>query len=307
MNIVHIKYAVEIAKYGSINKAAEVLLVAQPNLSRAIKDLETNLNITIFNRTSRGMSLTPQGEEFIGYAKMILAQIDDIESIYKGNTSHKQVFSVSVPRGSYISDAFARFSNALSNDPAEIFYNETDSEHVVKNILEAKYNLGILRHPSDFGNYYKTLLSEKGLQFELITEFHYILCMHKDHPLCSLSEIHQEDLSPYIEIIHGDPFSPSLPLSKTQRTDLTSNMINRRIFIFERSTQFDLLTQNHNTFMWLSPLPQSIMQRYDLVQRNCKDNMRTYRDVLIYKNDYVLSSLDKLFITELCNAKRRCM
>jgi len=306
MNIVHLKYAVEIAKSGSINKAAETLLIAQPNLSRAIKELESNLNITLFNRTSRGMTLTPQGEEFMGYAKMILSQIDDIESLYKVGAPQKQTFSISVPRGSYIADAFARFSNIISNDPAEIFYNETDAEHAIKNILESKYNLGIVRHPTAFGNYYKELLTEKGLHFELITEFRYVLCMHKDHPLNAIAEIHQDDLSPYIEIVHGDPFSPSLPLTKMQRTDLSTN-VNRRIFIFERSTQFDLLNQNHNTFMWLSPLPQSILQRYELVQRTSKDNTRSYRDVLIYKNDYKLSALDKQFITELCNAKRRCM
>ena len=77
------KYAVEVARIGSINKAAEELLIAQPNLSRCIKELEADLGITIFSRTSKGMTLTPDGEEFIGYARKILDQTDDVESIYR--------------------------------------------------------------------------------------------------------------------------------------------------------------------------------------------------------------------------------
>ena len=79
MNILHLKYAVEIAKTGSLNKAAENLYMGQPNLSRAIRELETSLGITIFERTSRGMIVTADGEEFLQYARRILAQIDEME------------------------------------------------------------------------------------------------------------------------------------------------------------------------------------------------------------------------------------
>ena len=75
MNILHVKYAVEVAKAGSLNKAAQTLLIAQPNLSRSIKELESELGLTIFDRSSKGMVLTPEGEEFIGYAQNILQQI----------------------------------------------------------------------------------------------------------------------------------------------------------------------------------------------------------------------------------------
>ena len=82
MNITHLKYAMEIAKTHSLNKAAENLYMAQPNLSRAIKELEENIGISIFNRKSHGMDLTVEGEEFLEYAKKILKQIDEVESLY---------------------------------------------------------------------------------------------------------------------------------------------------------------------------------------------------------------------------------
>ena len=81
--------------------------------------------------------------------------------------------------------------------------------------------------------------------------------------------------------------------------------INRRIFIFERASQFDLLSENPETFMWVSPAPDKILDRYGLVQRHCIDNRKIYKDVLIYREGYRLSDLDKKFITALCNARRK--
>ena len=81
MNLLHLKYAVEVEKTGSINKAAENLYMNQPNLSRAIKELENSIGITIFERSARGMSITAEGEEFLRYAKKIISQVDEIEAI----------------------------------------------------------------------------------------------------------------------------------------------------------------------------------------------------------------------------------
>ena len=121
MNILHMKYAVEVAKVGSLNKAAETLLIAAPNVSRSIKELEADIGISIFERTTKGMELTPEGEEFINYAKGILNQIDEVENFYKKGSAKKQKFSISVPRACYISEAFSQFSKSLSKEAAEIF------------------------------------------------------------------------------------------------------------------------------------------------------------------------------------------
>lgn len=95
-----------------------------------------------------------------------------------------------------------------------------------------------------------------------------------------------------------------MPLSKVIKEELPDN-ISRRIFIFERASQFDLLSINPETFMWVSPTPQKLLDRYNLVQRKCEDNKKVYKDVLIYRNGYKLSRLDRQFITELCDAKRK--
>ncbi len=304
MNILHMKYAVEVAKVGSLNKAAETLLIAQPNISRSIKELEADLGITIFDRSTKGMFLTPEGENFIGYAKNILRQIEQVEDIYKNGAAKKQKFSISVPRACYISEAFAQFSKSLSFDPAEIFYKETNSQRTINNILNHDYKLGIIRYAENYDKYFKTMLEEKGLSYEMVTEFSYSLIMSADCPLAELDEITFDDLTDYIEIAHADPYVPSLPLSKVVKEELPDN-IGRRIFIFERASQFDLLSENPDTFMWVSPAPQKVLDRYNLVQRKCVDNKKVYKDVLIYKNGYKLTKLDKQFITELCESKRK--
>ena len=306
MNILHIKYAVEVAKAGSINKASEVLLIAQPNLSRAIKDLEYDLGITIFDRSAKGVALTPEGEEFIGYANKILSQIDDVEKMYQSGMAVKQKFSISVPRASYISDAFARFSNSIDSHSAEILYNETNSSEAIKNILNADYKLGIIRYAVNFDKYFKEMLDEKGLNYELVSEFHYVLVMNKENPIAQKEEIHYSDLTSLIEIAHADPYVPSLPVSVVKKEELTDDT-DRRIFVFERASQFDLLSQNPETFMWVSPLPDRLLECYGLVQKVCQDNSRVYKDVLIHRKDYRLTELDKRFVTEVCHSRRKYM
>ena len=304
MNILHMKYAVEVAKVGSLNKASETLLVATPNISRSIKELEGDLGINIFERTAKGVTLTPEGEEFISYAKELLNQIDQVENFYKKGISKKQKFSISVPRACYISDAFSEFSKHISDDPAEIFYKETNSQRTIKNILNHDYKLGIIRYAANYDKYFKTMLEEKGLTYEMITEFSYSLIMSKDSALAQKDVITFDDLKGLIEIAHADPYVPSMPLSKVVKEELP-DIIDRRIFIFERASQFELLHKNPETFMWVSPAPCDILERYNLVQKKCIDNKKIYKDILIYKNGYKLSALDRKFITELCESKRK--
>ena len=303
MNILHMKYAVEVARLGSLNKAAETLIIAQPNISRSIKELEADLGITIFNRSAKGMVLTPEGEEFISYAQSILKQIDEVEMLYKQGSTKKQKFSISVPRAGYISAAFAEFSKSIGVDPAEIFYKETNSQSTINTVLNNDYKLGIIRYAENYDGFFKSMLEEKGLAYEMVAEFSYTLIMSRDNPLATKDEIYFDDLSPYMEIAHADPYVPTLPLSKGVKDELPDN-ISRRIFVFERASQYDLLSENPETFMWISPAPQKVLDRYGLVQRNCAENKKRYKDVLIYREGYKLSKLDKQFITELCESRR---
>lgn len=304
MNIIHMRYAVEIADTHSLNKAANNLYVGQPNLSRAIKELENDLGITIFERSHKGMTLTPDGEVFIKYAKKALEQIDDIEKLFKENNEKKVRFSVSVPRASYIADAFAKLTKTFSvNDKAELFYRETNSMRTIKNVLQEDYDLGIVRYAESYDKFYKNTFDEKNLKYEVVAEFRYVLLMSKNSPLATLERITYNDLKDFIEISHADPYVPSLSFAEVKKEELPDNST-RKIFLFERASQFELLAQNPECFMWASPVVKELKDRYGLVQCVCEENKRVYKDVLIHKKDYVLSETDKKFIDMLIQAKR---
>lgn len=304
MNLLHMKYAIAVAEAKSINKAADELLVGAPALSRAIKELENSLGVLLFERSAKGMVLTPDGELFMSYAKKALKQIDDIEAIFKDGSTTKRQFSISVPRASYVATAFAEFTKRLdSRSDTEIFYKETNAYRVINNILKEDYKLGILRYNEHYDGYYKAMMNEKGLSSELIVEFSYVLIMNRDCPLSKLDEITYNDLKSYSEIAYADPYVPSLPLSEVIKDELPEHE-GCRIFVFERCSQFELLSKNPRTYMWVSSIPRDMLDRYGLVERVCVENKRKYKDLLIHRKDYKLSDLDKMFIEELVKAKR---
>lgn len=304
MNILHMKYAVEVAKAGSLSKASETLLIAQPNISRSIKELENDLGITIFERSAKGMFLTHDGEVFMNYAKSIISQIEEVERFYKESAPDKLRFSISVPRASYISEAFAEFSKTLNSSSCEIFYNETNSRRAIENITGNDYDLGIIRYAANHDETFKTMLEEKGLNYELVTQFSYQLIMSRDHRLANKETIFLSDLKDYVEIAHADPYVPSLSLSKVLKEEQTTGG-DKKIYVFERASQFELLSENTDTFMWISPVSDKMLSRYNLIQRPCADNTRLYKDMLIYRNGYTLSALDKEFITILIKTRRQ--
>ena len=170
--------------------------------------------------------------------------------------------------------------------------------------MENECKLGIIRYAENYDKHYKSMLEEKGLVGEMVVEFSYALIMSRDNPLASKETITYDDLSTYIEIAHADPYVPTLSMSKVFREELPDK-IGQRIFVYERASQFDLLSENPKTFMWVSPASQQILDRYNLVQRVCEGNKKVYKDVLIYHKGYRLSKLDKDFITALCDAKRK--
>lgn len=304
MNIIHLKYAIEVARCGSINKAAEVLLMNQPNLSRAIRELEDSLGTKIFIRSAKGMVVTPEGEIFLQYAGKILSQVDEVESLFKKSNAGKKRFSVSVPRATYISHAFARFSRTVAEQSdLEIIYEETDSQHTIKHILEGEHRLGIVRYAENYDKFYKSMLDDKNIAYEMLGEFEYRLLTSKNNPLASKELVTFDDLGNYIEVAHSDPFVPSLSFARSKKEELPKGS-RRRILIGERASQFDILSQNTATFMWATPIGKDLEEHYGLTTRRCPENSVRYKDVIIRMKDYRMTELDKAFVAELCRAKR---
>lgn len=299
MDIQHLKYAVEIERHKSISKAAEKLYVSQPFLSKAIKELEGEIGADIFNRTSRGVVPTKKGEAFLARAKEILADMEELEWSFKDTSAESFRFEISVPIACYISHAFVEFIKELpSGEEIKVDYRETNTMSAINHVVNRDCNIGIIRYQTNFEDYYLRYLESKDLAIKPIWKFNYHLVMSKSNPLASREAVSTEDLKDFIEISHGDPTVPAL--SASMLTELRRRVASRReIVVYERQSQFELLCAMPETYMWASPTPQSVFDTYPLVQKKCSFPDNEYKDVLIYRKGYRLTSEDRLFIRKV--------
>lgn len=304
MNIQHMKYAVAIADAGSINKASEDLLIAQPNLSRSVKELEADLGIRIFERSSRGMTLTPDGVQFISHAKTILQEISDLENQYVKQQIHQKTFALSGPRSSYISEAFSRFSTQVDGAAFELNFCEEHSSETLQHVCSENFDLGIIRYEEYYDQYFKELFEEKDLACELIAEFRNDILVNAKSPLAHLKEVTIQDLLPFVEIIHhasNDSINLNIP-----KTAAPVNLpCSKTVFLSDRASCLDLLRINPNAFCWSIPQDEHIEETLGLKTVPFAGLAPSYRDVLIHRKKHKLTPLDKIFITELIEAKRR--
>ena len=292
MNLQHLKYAVEVEKTGSITQAAENLYMGQPNLSKAIKELEGTLGVAIFKRTSKGVLPTVQGKEFLRYAKSILDQVERMEDLYRSGGEGRLHFSAAVPRASYITHAFARFLGELDqSQQLDINFKETNATDAIHSVAERESKLGIIRYQRIHESYFQKLLEDRSIHCCSLWEFTYQVLFSKNHPLAKAESFTPDDLQNYVEILHGDVTVPSLSQEDQHAK--------KKIRIYERGSQFDLLCQVPDTFMWVSPMPQEVLDRHDLVQRRCDVVDLCMCDILIYPEGYCLSELDEAFVRQV--------
>lgn len=299
MNIEHLKYAIEVEKTGSISRAAENLFMNQPHLSKAIKDLEEHMGIVIFNRTSKGVIPTRDGEEFLLYAKGILEQIREVEDKYKPDVANTGKFNISVPMACYISQAFIEFVKEIGDARSiKIDYRETNSHNAIMNVLNNETNIAVIRYQAIYEKYFLNYFEEKGLCVKPLWDFEYRLIMSVNHPLALEKNIDIYDLEDYIEITHGDFTIPALSVSKAMEIKRTSEK-KKEIAVYERENQFQLLKNIHTTYMWTSPTPSNILNEMPLVEKKCNTKDNRYKDVLIYKEGYKLKKQEKMFVKKI--------
>lgn len=296
MKLQHLKYALEVEKTASISKAAENLYLNQPHLSKAIRELEENIGITIFNRMPKGVVPTKDGAEFLVYAKNIVAQIDEVESMYRHRDAQGHKFSVSVPMACFVAQAFTEFVTELAAAKSiDISYRETNSLAAIKSVAENDENIAIIRYQSIYEKYFLQFLEERDLEAEPLWQFEYQLIMSEKSPLAAIESIEYKDLEGFIEITHGYLTIPSIPASLAREMRMRGTE-KKEIAVYERESQFELLKNVHNTYMWTSPTPANILDSLPLVEKKCSIENNSYKDVLIKRRGYRPDMQEKLFI-----------
>ena len=300
MNTLYLKYVLEVERSGSISQAAQNLYMAQPNLSKAVKDLERELGFSIFNRTSGGVTVTEKGAEFLYHARKMTEQIMEIEKLSKRKDALSKQFKISIPRGSYIANGVTEFVADLQiTQGISITINETNAIQTISNVADRGYNMGIIRYQLSDEEVFRSRLKSNKLEQETIWEFEYVLVMSKNHPLAAKKTICVDDLRDYMKITHGDIENPHVQHEDSEQGEHCS----KTIYVYERGSQFDLLANVPTTYMGVSPIPDSYLSKNGLVQRACKAPDNRYKDVLIYRQDYKLGEYDKLFQKKIYESK----
>lgn len=294
MNVTYLKYAVEVARAGSISKAAQQMYMNQPNLSKAIKELEKDLAITIFQRSTTGVVPTAEGADFLLYAENILQQLEAIEHKYK-TTEQKITFAISVPRASYITYAFAEFVNTFAGDERiELNFRETNTVEAIENVYNRENQIAIIRYPVRLENYYLKLLASKELAYREIWQHEYVLLFSGNSVLAQQECVTLADLQCCTQLAHGDSEPPFLPVAHRSREEKDQETP-KKIYLYERGSQFDFLNSIQDTYIWVSPVPAALLKKNGLQQRFCCDGHTDFKDVLIYPKNHRLSQLEEEF------------
>jgi DNA-binding transcriptional LysR family regulator len=304
MNTLFFKYALEVEKTRSISQAAENLFMTQPTLSKAIKEMETQIGYPIFERSSKGVMPTPQGREFLIHAENISAELERIQSLSSSQDSSIPHFKLSIPRSSYIAHGFTNFvADLCPSQGLDIQVQETNSIETIHQVANGQCNLGIIRYQQTYEPYFLDFLQDKNFSWETIWEFKYLLLFSENHPLAGEEIITPEQLTTYTEIVHRDNAVPYL--KDSEAGGRMAKAVPNKIYLYERCNQFELLSRIPTTYMWVSPIPTEMLQRYPLTQRSCQAANIRCKDVLIYPNGYTFSHLDKQFIARLYEAKNQ--
>ena len=198
MTLTQLKYAIEVANAGSINKAAGNLFITQPSLSSAIAELEAEIGIKLFSRNNRGIFLTPAGSEFVGYARQVVEQFNLIEAKYISNQNLKKKFSVSMQHYTFAVEAFIRLLRQYEeNNVYEFSVFEGRTIDVIENVRKQISELGII-YENDFNeNVIGKILREGDLEFVPLFSCRIYVFMAKSNPLAKKKLISMEDLMDY--------------------------------------------------------------------------------------------------------------
>jgi DNA-binding transcriptional LysR family regulator len=238
MTLQQLKYIIKIVECGSITEAARQLFISQPSLSGALKAVEAELGIEIFNRTSRGISLSADGSEFLAYARQITEQADLLEQRYLGKKPSKQICSISTQHYAFAVSAFVNVVAALPADEYKVTLRETRTHEIIEDVKNFRSEIGILYLSKFNEKVISNLLRENRLVFSslFIADAHIFVC--SAHPLAGRDFVSLSELESYPCLTYEQGEFNSFYFSE----ELLSTVPHRKeISVSDRATLFNLL------------------------------------------------------------------
>lgn len=197
MTLQQLKYAIEIANCGSMNEAAKRLFISQPSLSNAIKELENELGIVIFERSNRGIVTSEAGIEFLGYARQVIEQMEFMESRYKGEQFRGVQFSMSTQHYPFVVDAYVRLLQTYDSEEYNLVLRETRTFDIIEDVRSLRSDIGVLYINEQNAKVMNKLFSDHHLKFTPLLNASPHIYVSSQHPLAVKEELTMEDVAPY--------------------------------------------------------------------------------------------------------------
>lgn len=239
MTLQQLKYAVTVAECGTISAAAEKLFISQPSLTTAIRELESEMGVTIFSRTNRGVIVSREGEEFLGYARQILSQAQLLQERFSGREQGEKRFAVSSQHFNFTVLAFSRLVQNFRGPRYSFHFRETTTYEVLEDVSQLRSEVGILALNEDNERFLRRMFGKLGLEFTELKRVKAELFVSAEHPLAGRRFVTVEDVSPYPCITfeqgehNGQFFFEGLSAVAAQS--------HKTICVRERATEYQLL------------------------------------------------------------------
>lgn len=238
MTLQQLKYIVTVAETGNITEAARRLFISQPSLTNAIRELETEMQITIFKRTNKGVTISNEGDMFLSYARQVLEQVNLLEEKYKCIDKQSPRFSVSCQHYSFAVDAFVDVIREFDANRYDFTLRETQTYEIIEDVSRLRSEIGILYTSSKNKEIIGKLIKQNGLVFEELFVAKPHVFIYANHPLANREVLDLRDLEeyPYLSFEQGEYnsfyFSEEI-LSTLDR--------NKNIKVRDRATLFNLV------------------------------------------------------------------
>lgn len=238
MTLQQLKYVITIANTGSMHTAAESLFITQPNLSKAIRDLEEEMGIIIFNRTNKGVLLTEDGLKFLSYARQVVEQADLLEDSFKNKESIKRIFAISSQHYGFVVNAFVNLVTVLGKEKYEFSLRECKTYEVINDVKDGRSELGVIYLSKFNKDIIDKFIINNGLKYKFIFEAKPHVLLSKNHPLAHEKILTLEKLSDYPRLSYDQGTNNSFYFSEEPHA---TELVRKSIIVSDRATLFNIL------------------------------------------------------------------
>lgn len=238
MTLQQLRYVIKIVETGSITKASEELFVSQPSLSKAVSELEKEMGITIFFRSSKGVYLSEEGSRFLTYARQVMEQADLLEEKYKYSEPSKRVFAVSAQHYSFVVNAFVDLVKEYEEKKYEFSLRETRTYDIIEDVRTGRSELGVIYKSAFNKDVIDKTLKDAYIDFESLFTAKPHVFISRNHPLASKSVVTLDDLKVYPRLTFEQGIHNSFYLAEEIHSTSESY---KDIRVTDRATLFNLV------------------------------------------------------------------